>query len=128
MLKPISEMRICVPPSEASRQQLTALVAQLQRARERERSELAQQVHDELTQNLTAASMELSLAQMTLRASACAESKETGEGLARVQKLVAEAIRATQGITAQLRPKMFRSDPDHWTVIRTERPLEKAPR
>lgn len=108
MRKHSSQMRVGVRPSEASRQQLTALIGHLQRASERERAKLAQQVHDELTQNLTVVSMELSLAQSALNpATTGPEGKLLCEDLARVQKLVGEVIRATQAITSQLRPKVL---------------------
>ena len=108
MRKESSEMRVGVRPGEASRQQLTALIGHLQRGRERECAKLAQQVHDELTQNLTVVSMELSLAQSTLGGTSSGrESKLLCVDLARVQKLVAEVIRATQAITTQLRPKVL---------------------
>lgn len=83
-----------------SREQLRALVAQNEAAREGERKHLAREIHDELGQVLTALRMDLSLLDMrfgTLEPSLNIKVQE-------MKALLDRAIRGARNVVANLRP------------------------
>lgn len=87
-----------------SREELRALAAKLETAREEERTRIAHQVHDELGQALTG--LKLDLAWMEQRLAQCAPPDVTARGrnvLARMDRLM-EAVRQ---IVTELRPSVL---------------------
>ncbi len=80
--------------------QLQKLALELSLAEQRERSRLAQLLHDHLQQVLAAARFQLGL--MEPRA-----EDEAGEAVERVDHLLQQAIEATHSLTAELRPPLL---------------------
>ncbi|MDA8084677.1 MAG: GAF domain-containing protein [Nitrospiraceae bacterium] len=85
-----------------SRQQLRNLSSHLQSAREEERSRIAREIHDELGQLLTAASMALGRVKSRTH-----DQKVVGEAIASVSELIDNAVSDVQRICSELRPRVL---------------------
>lgn len=83
-----------------SEEQLRSLAAYLQELRERERTRIAREVHDQLGQTLTALKMELSW----LRKQLAREPGPLTESLESLSDLVDDAVNSVQTVCAELRP------------------------
>jgi len=81
-------------------EQLRALAARLQNAREEERARVAREIHDELGQALTAIKLDLA----SLIAELPPDRKPKPERAESIVKLADEAIRSVRRISTQLRP------------------------
>jgi signal transduction histidine kinase len=86
----------------ASREQLRNLSAHLQAAREQERIKVAREIHDELGQSLTAASLELSRIKIKEQF-----SKPAAGYLQTAAELIDNAVEDIQRICSELRPRML---------------------
>ncbi|MBI5640031.1 MAG: PAS domain S-box protein [Nitrospirae bacterium] len=98
----------------ASREQLRDLSMHLQAAREEERTKVARDIHDELGQILTAASIELSMIKRK-----DSVHKSVSDKLMTVSELIDIAVQDIQRICSELRPRVL----DHlglWAAIRWE--------
>ncbi len=84
----------------SSREQLRSLNLYLQAAREEERTRIAQEIHDELGQELTALKMDLA----SLRRHLDKDKKSAIEKVESMSKLVDMTIRDVQRISTELRP------------------------
>jgi PAS domain S-box-containing protein len=85
---------------QRSRDQLRALAARLQSAREEERTKVAREIHDELGQALTAIKIDLS----SLGRELPADKKPASES---ILKLVDETIQSVRRISTELRPAIL---------------------
>jgi len=101
----ITERKRAEEELKSSREQLRALAASLQSAREEERSRIAREIHDNLGQALTGLKMSLSWLDKKL--------SEVGDGvppslllneIASMSKLIDAAIQMVREISAELRP------------------------
>ncbi len=86
-----------------SHEQLRALSAHIQEAREGERANISREIHDELGQNLTAIKMDLSWLQKELLPDKGALIEKTES----ISKLVDDTIQRVKRISAELRPGLL---------------------
>ena len=97
-----------VTGTKLSREQLENLLARVQRLREEERTEVARDIHDDLTQTLTVLALELSFLESGLSsAQQPVNPEEYIPSVRKLSELVNALIRSAQGITAKLRPKVL---------------------
>jgi signal transduction histidine kinase len=92
---------------ERSEQQLRLLSAHLQSLREKERSELAQELHDHLGQALTSIKVDISLVQkilITENQTAIAQAKEK---LTEMNEILSDTISAVKSLSTELRPAVL---------------------
>jgi PAS domain S-box-containing protein len=85
---------------------LQALTARLEWIREEERSEIAQEIHDDVGQTLTALSMDLS----AIGKSLTGKTKDTLQAAKRIRamnKFIETAVRSVRRIAAKLRPEIL---------------------
>ncbi len=87
----------------ARTEQLSVLSRHLLRISEEEKAKLARELHDELGSNLTALSMELSMAMEKLKVT----DPETAEQLTRAKQGLLEAVNLKRRIIENLRPSML---------------------
>ncbi|RJQ55032.1 MAG: PAS domain S-box protein [Nitrospiraceae bacterium] len=86
-----------------SHKQLQDLTAYLESVREKERSRIARDIHDELGQSLTALKMELSWLKKRLQKGQGALSKKAES----MFKLIAATVKTVQRISSELRPGLL---------------------
>jgi PAS domain S-box-containing protein len=96
----ITERKQIETELEKSREQLRALSAHLQSVREQERTSIAREIHDELSQALTGLKMDLSWLQRNMDTDRKAFQKK----LRSMTKLMDETIQTGRRISAELRP------------------------
>ncbi|NOY68348.1 MAG: PAS domain-containing protein [Deltaproteobacteria bacterium] len=87
---------------EQSRERLRNLSDYIETARERERTRIAREIHDDLGQVLTAVKIDVAWIKKRLGLDAGAEKKALG-----IMDLVDNAIRSVQRITSELRPPLL---------------------
>ncbi|HWO41720.1 MAG TPA: PAS domain-containing protein [Candidatus Eisenbacteria bacterium] len=83
-----------------SREALRALAARLQAVREEERTELAREIHDELSGSLTALKMDLSLIAMDLTV----EQAALTEKIESMNRLIDGTVNSVRNLASRLRP------------------------
>jgi PAS domain S-box-containing protein len=89
-------------------EQLDALNAHLERAREDERTGIARELHDELGQAMTGLKMDLAwLERRLLAANGATLSPEFDERISAMSQLIDETINQVRRISAELRPGML---------------------
>ncbi len=99
----ITERKRAEEDSERSLEQLRALAARLQSAREEERKRVAREIHDELGQALTAIKMDLTLVLHALPS----DKKQEAERGEAAMKLLDQTVRSIRRIATELRPSML---------------------
>ncbi|MFL6231135.1 MAG: PAS domain S-box protein [Pyrinomonadaceae bacterium] len=93
---------------ESSRQQLRALAAHLQSVREKERADIAREIHDVLGQGLTGLKMDVARLTRMLPESADAGVRDSmAERLKGVGLLLDETIAAVKNLSTELRPRVL---------------------
>lgn len=112
MAEDVTERRRAGQEQERSRDQLRALSARLQEAREEERAAISRHVHDELGQALTALSWELSKLADQVDAPADAESA-VARRLAGMSSMVDAMMQIVRKVAAELRPPIL----DHFGLV-----------
>ena len=110
-MTPPSSTSLPETPLEARARELSGLSTHLQNAAEKERSELARNLHDELGGLLTAAKMDLSWLQPRL------EEPLLGKRLAQLGDALDEAMNVNRRIVEALRPSLL----DHFGLATTLR-------
>lgn len=99
----ITERRLAEQEVERSHQQLRALAAGLQRAREDERTMIAREIHDELGQALTGLRIDLAW----LRSRIGARNPQAAERLGSALERIDGALNAVRRIATELRPSVL---------------------
>ena len=89
---------------EYSHSQLRALSAYLQSIREKERTDLAREIHDTLGQSLTGVKIELSLLSKRLNGDKEFEAKTISEKLEELTNAVDDTIGSVKALATELRP------------------------
>jgi PAS domain S-box-containing protein len=89
---------------ENSHQQLRLLSSHLQAVREKERTDLARELHDSLGQSLTSIKIALSVVQKELAQNGTNPNTATVERFADINKQLTETIGAVKAISTELRP------------------------
>jgi PAS domain S-box-containing protein len=89
---------------EYSLSQLRALSAYLQSIREKERTELAREIHDTLGQSLTGIKIELSLLNKRLNSDKESDAKSMSEKLEELTNTVDDTIGSVKALATELRP------------------------
>lgn len=112
MAEDVTERRRAGQERERSREQLRALSARLQEAREEERAAISRRVHDELGQALTALSWELSRlsAQLENPAERQLEAKARLKSMTAMMESMMQIVRK---VAAELRPPIL----DHFGLV-----------
>jgi signal transduction histidine kinase len=87
--------------------ELRALAQRAQAALEQQRTRLAQELHDHLTQKLTVVSLELSLLDSGLSSEQGLSGPKLREKVKELSFLVQDAIQSLRKIKAELRPKLL---------------------
>jgi signal transduction histidine kinase len=87
-----------------SRAKLRDLASHLQSVRERERAEIAREIHDELGQALTALKLDLHWAGQQLAAGSAAAAAER---IAALSKAIDATVQSVRRISSELRPKLL---------------------
>ena len=100
----ISEQREAEIKLEKSHHQLRALSAYLQSVRERERTDLAREIHDTLGQALTGIKIDLSLMLKKLKAEKALTESTITENLTETIKAVRDTIASVKTLSTELRP------------------------
>ncbi|MDB6054611.1 MAG: putative Sensor histidine kinase [Verrucomicrobiales bacterium] len=104
----ISERKRAVKQLKQSKQQLRALTAHLQWAREKERTRIAREIHDELGQALSGIRMDLSwLITHHKQKGASEEDVNFRNRLQRIDAVVQETIQEVRRISTELRPRVL---------------------
>ncbi len=96
----ITELKRAQEERQRSFEQLRALAARLQGAREEERTRVAREIHDQLGQALTAIRMDL----ISLVHEVPADQKQQLKGTSSMLNLVDETIQSVRRIATELRP------------------------
>ena len=99
-----TEQRTAELKLEYSLRQLRALSAYLQSIREKERTELAREIHDTLGQSLTGIKIELSLLNKRLNSDKEFGTKTISEKLEELTNSVDDTIRSVKALATALRP------------------------
>jgi PAS domain S-box-containing protein len=99
----ITDMKKKDEELKVSRERLRNLSRHLQTVRERERTRIAQEVHDELGQILTALKLDIS----SLLQKGAAEKQMSTSRLKSVLELLDQAIKTVQRISTELRPSVL---------------------
>ncbi len=86
-----------------SQSQLRSLASHLQTVRERERTQIAREIHDELGQTLTALKMDLHWMRQRLHA----DQQPLADKAIAMSKLVDATVQAVRRISSELRPKLL---------------------
>jgi len=89
---------------ERSHQQLRLLSGHLQAVREKERTDLARELHDSLGQSLTSIKIELSVVQKDLAQKKAAQNGAIKERFSEINEQLSETIAAVKAISTELRP------------------------
>jgi PAS domain S-box-containing protein len=89
---------------EYSQQQLRSLSAHLQSLRERERTDLARELHDALGQPLTSIKIDISLLQKKLATASPATLPSLNDKLTEISELLNETIASVKALSTELRP------------------------
>ena len=100
----VTEQRAMTNALENSRQQLRLLSSHLQAVREKERTNLARELHDSLGQSLTSIKIALSVAKKELGHNGSNPSGAIVERFAEINKQLTETIGAVKAISTELRP------------------------
>jgi PAS domain S-box-containing protein len=100
----VTERRAMTRALENSHQQLRLLSSHLQAVREKERTDLARELHDSLGQSLTSIKIGLSLVQKELGQNGSKPKSEIAERFADINKQLSETIGAVKAISTELRP------------------------
>jgi signal transduction histidine kinase len=87
--------------------ELRALAARYQKQLENERTRLARELHDDLTQKLTVVSLELSLVDNSVHADEERGRARLRENIKELSQLVADMINSLRRIKGELRPKVL---------------------
>jgi len=99
-----TDQRLAELALERSHQQLRLLSAHLQSLREKERTDLARELHDSLGQALTGIKVQASLLQKALNAEPTTAIREAKEKLTEMNSLLGETISAVKSLSTELRP------------------------
>lgn len=99
-----TEVRLADEALKRSQQEMRSLASYLQSVRERERSDIAREMHDVLGQSLT--SLKLDLAWIARKLSA-AEVASVNERLSTATRLLEETIREVKTLSTTLRPRVL---------------------
>jgi len=100
----VTEQRAMTEALANSHQQLRLLSGHLQAVREKERTDLARELHDSLGQSLTSIKIELSVVQKELGKNGSKPSGAVFERFAEINKQLTETIGAVKAISTELRP------------------------
>jgi PAS domain S-box-containing protein len=111
MAEDVTERRRAVQERERSREQLRALSARLQEAREEERAAISRRVHDELGQALTALSWELT--KLSDQLGSTGMPATIGERLTDMGGMVDAMMQIVRKVAAELRPPIL----DHFGLV-----------
>ena len=103
MLRDITERKKAEADLQASRSELRQLSANIQSAREEEKTHIARELHDDLGQRLTALKMDLSL----LEAGLSLENPKLLDRVRTMHSLIDGTVTAVRRIAADLRPVML---------------------
>jgi len=99
-----TEQRTAELKLEYSLRQLRSLSAYLQSIREKERTDLAREIHDTLGQSLTGVKIELSLLNKRVNSEKEFDPKTTSEKLEELTNTVDETIASVRALATELRP------------------------
>jgi len=103
----VTEERAMTKALENSHQQLRLLSAHLQAVREKERTDLARELHDSLGQSLTSIKIALSVVQKDLGQNGAKPNTAIVERFAEINKQLTETIGAVKAISTELRPGLL---------------------
>jgi PAS domain S-box-containing protein len=103
----VTEERAMTKALENSHQQLRLLSNHLQAVREKERTDLARELHDSLGQSLTSIKIALSIVQQDLRQNGSKPNSAIVERFAEINKQLTETISAVKAISTELRPGLL---------------------
>ena len=103
----VTEERAMTKALENSHQQLRLLSNHLQAVREKERTDLARELHDSLGQSLTSIKIALSIVQQDLRQNGSKPNTAIVERFAEINKQLTETISAVKAISTELRPGLL---------------------
>lgn len=94
-------------PGSASAKDLRALASRFQNLLEKQRTRLAQELHDNLTQKLTVVSLELSLLDSGMAGEHELSRAQIREKIKELGQIILEVIHSLRKIKAELRPKVL---------------------
>ncbi|HZI48737.1 MAG TPA: PAS domain S-box protein, partial [Pyrinomonadaceae bacterium] len=100
----VTEQRVMTRALEDSHHQLRLLSGHLQAVREKERIDLARELHDSLGQSLTSIKIELSVVQRELGENGSKPGAAVFEKFAEINKQLSDTIRTVKTISTELRP------------------------
>jgi PAS domain S-box-containing protein len=100
----VTERRAMTKALENSHQQLKLLSSHLQAVREKERTDLARELHDSLGQSLTSIKIALSVVQKELGQNGTKPNSAIAERFADINKQLTETIGTVKAISTELRP------------------------
>jgi PAS domain S-box-containing protein len=100
----VTEQRAMTKALENSHQQLRLLSSHLQAVREKERTDLARELHDSLGQSLTSIKFALSVLQKEAGKNGSQPNGAIVERFTEINKRLTETIGAVKGISTELRP------------------------
>jgi PAS domain S-box-containing protein len=100
----VTEQRAMTTALENSHQQLRLLSGHLQALREKERTELARELHDSLGQSLTSIKIALSMVQKDLGQNGSKPNGTVSERFAEINQQLTDTIGAVKAISTELRP------------------------
>ncbi len=100
----VTEQRAMTKALENSHQQLRLLSNHLQAVREKERTDLARELHDSIGQALTSIKIELSVVQKELGKNGSPPNSAIVERFVEINKQLTETIGAVKAISTELRP------------------------
>ena len=103
----VTEERAMTKALENSHQQLRLLSSHLQAVREKERTDLARELHDSLGQSLTSIKIALSIMQQDLGQNGSKPNSAIVERFAEINKQLTETISAVKAISTELRPGLL---------------------
>ena len=113
VFRDVTEFKTVENKLRISREELRALSANLQSAREEERTHIAREIHDELGQVLTAVKMDISLLSDSISDSKNAESRNIVLELKSIDRLIDDLINKVRNIATELRPDVL----DHLGLV-----------
>lgn len=100
----VTDERAMIKALENSHQQLRLLFSHLQAVREKERTDLARELHDSLGQSLTSIRIEFSVVQKELGENGSQPNSAIRERFAEINKQLTQTISAVKAISTELRP------------------------
>lgn len=103
----VTEQRAVTRALENSHQQLRLLSSHVQAVREKERSDLARELHDSLGQSLTSIKFGLSAVRRELRDNGAQPNASILERLAEISEQLTNTIGAVKAISTELRPAVL---------------------